>query len=103
MKLINNFLILINKIELTNLIIFSCFCIYLVSFKMILSETENMTNQFMVSNNMPERKSKFLKEKIRINANIISEEKGKMWGFATSFIAIKARNTLRRVRKKRKP
>lgn len=102
MQLINKFLDFLKQIELTSLIIFTCFLVYLSSFIIVSFETKQMTNQLTNSSNMPEWKSKFLKEKIRINTNIISEEKGKMWGFSTSFILIKTRNTIRKKIKNRK-
>jgi hypothetical protein len=79
--MIKEFLLKVINIKIVNFILIVYLFTALFSHFKIIFETEKITKQLLESKDMPEWKSKFLKEKARLNGNIISSEKGRFYGF----------------------
>ena len=79
---------LIRQFNIRYFIALSCIVIYFYSHLLLLTETKQLNKKLIQeeTNIKNEWKTKFIKEQIRINGNVISKEKGEIWGFAVGLI-----------------
>lgn len=83
MNIIKIILDKMSRVKLVSVICLIFVICYVYSHFMLLEETKTLTS-YLFDSNLPEYKTKFIKQKIAVNSNAIASEKGMMSGFISA-------------------